>query len=195
VPLGQHEGSRAGRSSSVGVGSEAAARSAGRQRFFGAPGQARSHQEAVGGDGEGGVMMETAPVAPLVMTETEFLLQFLIVPLEAPAQLDQQDQFLERDALWQRREPVFGGFGFREWPLDHQPLLGMHLVTMGGPDTHADEARDECAVATFAPLDAPPGAARQLMREALHIDRLMRAAAAQVRPGATARRRWPSASS
>ena len=39
-------------------------------------------QEAVGGDAEGCMVMEAPPTAPLVVTETEFLLQFLIVPLE-----------------------------------------------------------------------------------------------------------------
>jgi len=60
--------------------------------FFGAAGEARSHQEAVGGYGQRGVMVRAAPVTPLVMTKSGFLFQFLVVALDAPAQLDQADQ-------------------------------------------------------------------------------------------------------
>ena len=37
----------------------------------------------------------------------EFLLQFLIVALDAPPQLDQTDQLFKGNTRWQRREPVF----------------------------------------------------------------------------------------
>jgi hypothetical protein len=42
-------------------------------------------QKAVGCDAQAGVMMEAAPVAALVVAEAEFLLEFLIVPLDPPA--------------------------------------------------------------------------------------------------------------
>src|SRR5665213_3467472 len=71
--------------------------------FFGAAGKARAHQEAIGGDAQGSVVVKATPVAPLIVTEPEFLLQFLIVALDAPAQLDQTDQFFEGDTRRQRR--------------------------------------------------------------------------------------------
>ena len=40
------------------------------------------------------MVMETAPPAPLIIAEAEFLLQLLIVALDAPAQLDEIDQTL-----------------------------------------------------------------------------------------------------
>src|SRR5215471_13591400 len=42
------------------------------------------------------MVMETAPPAPLIIAEAEFLLQLLIVALDAPAQLDEIDQTLKR---------------------------------------------------------------------------------------------------
>ena len=43
------------------------------------------HQEAVGGDDQGGMVMKAAPVPAFEMSQPEFLLKLLIVALDAPA--------------------------------------------------------------------------------------------------------------
>jgi hypothetical protein len=44
-------------------------------------------------------MVEAAPAAPLVMSKAEFLLEFLVIALDPPAQLGQIDQPLEGDVV------------------------------------------------------------------------------------------------
>ncbi len=78
------------------------------------------------------MMVKAAPVAPLVVPEAKLLLQFLVVALDAPAQLDQTDQLFEGDARRQRREPLFDGLGLGQRPLDHQPIFTAHLIAMRG---------------------------------------------------------------
>src|SRR4029077_2733042 len=51
-------------------------------------------------------MVEAAPAAALVVPEPDFLLEVLVVPLDAPAQLSQVDHLLEADLLRQGRQPV-----------------------------------------------------------------------------------------
>ncbi len=48
------------------------------------------HQEAVGGDAQGSVVMENAPAAPFKMTQTEFLFEFLIIALDDPSLFGQR---------------------------------------------------------------------------------------------------------
>lgn len=98
-------------------------------------------QKPVGRDAQCRVMMEAAPAAPLVMAEPEFLLQFLVIPLDAPAQLGEIDETLEGDVVRQRREPVFRRLFRVLGPLDQQPFFAMGLVAMGGAHAHAGKAR------------------------------------------------------
>jgi hypothetical protein len=44
-------------------------------------------------------MVETGPAAPLVMTEPDFLLEFLVIALDPPAHFGDIDQTPERDVL------------------------------------------------------------------------------------------------
>jgi len=67
--------------------------------FFGAARESGSHQKSVRGDGQCGVVMKATPVTFFVVAQAKFLLQFLVVALDAPAQLDQADECLERKAL------------------------------------------------------------------------------------------------
>jgi hypothetical protein len=64
------------------------------------------------------MMMEAAPATSLVMPEANLLLEFLIVALNAPAQLGIIDEPSEADGLGQSREPIFGRLGFPLGPLD-----------------------------------------------------------------------------
>ncbi len=44
-------------------------------------------------------MVEASPAAALVMSKAEFLLEFLVIALDPPAQLGQIDQPLEGDVV------------------------------------------------------------------------------------------------
>src|SRR4051794_41288294 len=67
---------------------------------------ALGHQEAVGGDAQGGVVVEAAPAPALEVPQPDLLLQLLEVALDAPPQLGGRDQLLEGRRLGQGREPV-----------------------------------------------------------------------------------------
>ena len=107
-------------------------------KFREQPGRARSRggnclrfgdQETVGGDAHGGVMVKAEPSASFEMPEADLLLEFLIVALDAPAQLGGVDQIAKRNASRQGREPIFCGLFLALWPLDQQPLLRRLLGT------------------------------------------------------------------
>jgi len=51
--------------------------------------------------------MEAPPSPPFIVSKTEFLLEVLVVALDALAQLGQVDQGALADGLGQGREPVF----------------------------------------------------------------------------------------
>src|SRR5271166_986099 len=51
-------------------------------------------------------MVEAAPPAPFIITKAEFLLELLIIALDAPPQLCQVDQTIEGDILRQGGEPI-----------------------------------------------------------------------------------------
>ena len=63
-------------------------------------------------------MMKTAPASSFIMTQSKFLLQFFIVPLDDPALLCHTGQALEWGLCREGGEPVLGGFGFSAGPLD-----------------------------------------------------------------------------
>ena len=50
------------------------------------------HQEPVGRDAEGSVMVKTAPASSFIVAQSEFLLQFFVVALDDPAMLGQSHQ-------------------------------------------------------------------------------------------------------
>ena len=52
-------------------------------------------EKAVGRNTQRGVVMETLPTPPFVVRESELLLEFLVVPLDAPAHLGDEDQVLQ----------------------------------------------------------------------------------------------------
>src|SRR5882757_1496462 len=91
-----------------------------------------------------GVVMEAAPPAAFEVPKPDFLLEFLIVPLDAPAQLGKVDELAEADVRRQRRQPILGRSGFALGPLDQQPFLRQqfrHQLAMTDPHAHAGEAR------------------------------------------------------
>ncbi len=96
------------------------------------------------------MMMEAAPTASLIVAEPEFLFEFLIVALDAPAQLGGADELCERSGGRESGEPVFEWFGITLGPFDQQPFLGAGLgqfvIPGRGPDAHGGEARVEVSV-------------------------------------------------
>ena len=56
-------------------------------------------QEPIDGDAQGTVVVESWPSAALVVTEPDFLLEVLVIALDAPAHLGEIDQTLEFNLL------------------------------------------------------------------------------------------------
>jgi len=130
------------------------------------------------------MVMEAAPVAAFVMTQSYLLLKFLIVALDPPAQLRQADHLFERDVFRQIGKPVFDGFGLGRRPLDDEPLLRSYLVAVSDPYAHASKARTQRAALSFAPRDRLPLPSGQHVREGLHIRGLTFGIALPARAGA-----------
>lgn len=57
--------------------------------------QALSHQQAVGGNAQAGVVMESSPATSFVMVQATVLLQILVVTLDAPAPMGGANQLVE----------------------------------------------------------------------------------------------------
>jgi len=117
------------------------------------------------------MMMKAAPSASFIVTEPEFLLQFLIVALDPPAQLGQVNEIPQRHIRRQSGQPVFGGFRFALRPLDQTPFLrpgaGAIVVTMRRPHPHRSKTRRQLGVAAFTPGDPMPLLFRQTQRQFL----------------------------
>src|SRR5260370_38111341 len=75
-------------------------------------------------------MMEAEPAAAFEMSEADLLLEFLIVALDAPAQLSEVHQAMEGDAFGKGREPVFGRLLLAFRPLDQQPPFRPALAAL-----------------------------------------------------------------
>src|SRR5215475_4549195 len=122
-------------------------------------------------------MMEAAPTSPLVMTEPEFLLELLVVALDAPPEFRGVDQAGEGDIGRQGGEPVFGRLGLTLGPFDQQPFLGSWLreivVAMGSADPDPGIARDEPVGRALAPGDGQPSLRWKAHGQRLGLDRLV----------------------
>lgn len=70
------------------------------------------------------MMMETAPAAPHIMVEPEFLFEFLIVAFDAPAQFGGADERAKRSVGGKCGQPVFERLAIALRPIDQQPFLG-----------------------------------------------------------------------
>src|SRR5580693_4009566 len=117
-------------------------------------------QKAVGGNTEGGMVVEAAPPAPFIITKPELLLQLLIIALDPPSQLCDINQTFEGDILWQSGKPILGRLGFFWRPLDQQPLFGARLgqqgIAMCRPHPLPRKARREPVCSALAPRDCLP---------------------------------------
>src|SRR3954471_19390735 len=104
------------------------------------------------------MVVEVAPAAALVGPKPEFLLELLVVPLDAPPELGEFDQAREADVLGQGREPVLGGFLLAFRPLDHEPFLRAQLIApviaMSGSHPHPSGPRGEAIGQPPPPCEA-----------------------------------------
>ena len=72
-------------------------------------------------------MVKASPAASFVVTQSEFLLQFLIVPLDDPTMFGQMHQFDQRQIGRHGGQPVFCRLGLSDGPFHEQPFLGVRL--------------------------------------------------------------------
>src|SRR4051794_36504698 len=135
--------------------------------------------------------MEAAPAAPLIVPEPEFLLELLVVALDAPAQLGKADETVEGDVHRQGREPVLRRLLLLRGPLDQQPFLwagfAEGVIAMRRPDPQTGKARGEPIGRALAPRDRGPCVRRQRKRDRLGRARLVVRVAAEAawRPAPT----------
>src|ERR1700740_3859298 len=82
-------------------------------------------------------MMEPSPAAPFKMSQTDLLLEFLVIPLDAPSELGDIDQAGAGEVVGEGRQHILGGLLFALGPFDQQPFLGAWILgekslAMGG---------------------------------------------------------------
>ena len=111
------------------------------------------------------VVMKASPASTFIVIEAKFLLEFLIVALDPPAQFGRLHEPRDGCILRQGREPVFGWRVFVLGPFDEQPFFCVGLrapvIPVGRPDAQAGEAGVERLVDAFTPCDLTPGVGRQ----------------------------------
>src|ERR1700687_4556995 len=121
-------------------------------------------------------MVEASPAAPLVMSKAEFLLEFLVIALDPPAQLGQIDQPLEGDVVGKVGEPIFGRLLLARRPFDQQPFFGapfgQGFVAGGGAHPYPGKTRGQPIGRSLAPRDRLPRLLRKAERERLGLPRL-----------------------
>jgi len=69
------------------------------------------------------MVMEASPTSSLKVPEPELLFEFLVVPLDAPAQLRERDEAVEGDVFRNGRKPELRGLLLLSWPFDEEPFL------------------------------------------------------------------------
>src|SRR5215212_5454729 len=104
--------------------------------------------------------METAPAPSLKVSQTDLLLELLIIPLNAPAQFRQIDELCHGGVGRQGRKPVLGRLLLALGPLDQAPLLRSHsrtpVVAVRRPNPDGRKARGQRSLGAFTPSDHVP---------------------------------------
>src|SRR5580693_10118319 len=109
-------------------------------------------------------MVEATPSPPFKMPEPDLLLEFLIIALDAPAQLGGIDQIAECDAARQGRKPIFGRLVLALGPLDQQPFFGRFagpFMARCNVNTQSRKPRGQPFIAALPPLDRTPSSLPQ----------------------------------
>ena len=122
-------------------------------------------------------MMAPSPAAPCKMPETDRLLEFLVIPLDAPSELGDIDQAGACDVVGEGRQPILGWLLFSLGPFEQQPCLGAWIrgaksLAMGGAHANRCETRGEPLACACPPLHYPPGLSGQRKRQFLGRQRL-----------------------
>ena len=79
------------------------------------------------------MVMKASPASAFVVAQPQFLLEVLIVSLDAPAQLGHFDQLSDGGVCWQCGEPVLGRLRIAFGPLDQQPFVGPRFGSLEVP--------------------------------------------------------------
>src|SRR5271166_148108 len=129
------------------------------------------------------MVVESSPVSPFIMIESDFVFELLKVTFDAPADFDQADDFLWRRGSGHGGEPVLGWFEFAHRPFDDQPLFiagrAAPVVSMRRPHALQSKARGHLSAGSLAPADGPKGSGSQPPGQIEHRMRVVLAAATQ----------------
>ena len=91
------------------------------------------------------MVVKTAPSAPLIIAEAEFLLQLLIIALDPPCNLAKSTKASKVMSSGLSGKPILGRLAFSFRPLDQQPFFGAQLaqfvIAMRRPHTLPCKAR------------------------------------------------------
>src|SRR6266481_1074572 len=121
--------------------------------------------------------MKPSPVPSFKVTQSKFLLQFLVVALDAPTQLRRTHQLAHAARRREVGEPVLGRLLLCLGPLDQQPLfvarLAALVVPMCDADAQGGEAGMHRAASSFAPTHAAQVARTQTQGQFFDRKRLM----------------------
>src|SRR6266849_1979083 len=117
-------------------------------------------------------MMEARPAAALIVAEADFLLEVVIIALDAPAQLGDVDKAAERHVTVDGCEPEFGGRVLALGPFDEQRLFGETCFAPDwrGAHAHTGKARLQLLVCAFSPSDGAPGVLGQAEGQGFDTD-------------------------
>src|SRR5271167_1426433 len=130
-------------------------------------------------------MVKAAPTAPFIMRETKFLLEFLIIPFDAPAHHRRVDPRAQRHGRRQVAQPIVHGLRLALGPFDHEPFLFTYFaafpVSMRRAHSDRGKSRAQSRITAFAPAHLSPGASGQSVSQSLHRDRLVAAGTTQSR--------------
>ena len=131
-------------------------------------------------------MMKAPPAASFVVTQSQLLLELLVVALDDPAVLGQRDQILAGRCSAEVRQPVVGRFRLFRRPLDQQPLRGVRfvlfVVATRRPHSHGGETRAQLLAGPLPPAQRAEGLGRQqLAGPLLYRDGLLLATSQQLR--------------
>src|SRR6267154_187633 len=128
--------------------------------------QALGDEKAVCRYAQRHVVMKAAPAASLEMPQAKFLLEFLVITLNTPAQFCESHELLDWCISRQRTEEVPGRLDFFPGPLDEQPLFlgGLRWLGCAGGAVYpyCCKARRQGSVGAFTPCDRAKAPRRQL---------------------------------
>lgn len=140
--------------------------------------EALGHQKAIRRNAQGRVVAKSAPASSLIVTQSQsqILLQILVIALDAPAHVRGAYQIDQCVCLWQRGQIVFFWLSLICWPLDEQSLLGQKAclahVALGALYPRCCKAARQPFIGAFAPADGLPCAGRQTLRQGFDVHRL-----------------------